>query len=207
MRESADPDLWFPTEPGPVLAVPAARLPALRGHRVVTGDPEHGWRYDLRADDPVEQDGQQLVPVLGEPDYYRAEIDEVEVFAPLVPIGRVWVERPADPPGTAPLGAADPTVEMPAPPPDLLSRLVDLDAPPTRTPVPARDVPGLSGRRLVVVSPAAERRDLRATTEPFRTADGTVCLKLCDEPDWYRWSFTGRPPACTEVPLYLVWVE
>lgn len=209
MSQPADPDLWFPTEPSPVVPVPAARLDRLRGRRVIAGTPEHGWRHDLRADDPVEAHGRQLVPVLIEADYYRAELDRVEVFAPLVPAERVWVEQPEPseaPGGPAPADDAA-TRAMPAQRSDLLSRLVDTDAPATRRPVPARDVAHLTGRRLVVVSPSRVRRDLRASTEPYQNTDGTICLKVCDEPDWYRWAFTGTPAPCTEVPVYLIWVE
>lgn len=199
MTESTDPDLWFPTEPAPVVPVPASEVSRLRGKRVVTGHAKHGWRYDLRADDPVDNNGAQLVPVLLEADYYRAEIDQVEVFAPLIPMDRVWIEEVADATPSTPTAAPTPT--------DLLSRLVTLDAPPSRPPVPARDVLGLAGRRVVVVSPATARRDLRATTEPYQNPDGTICVRICDEPDWYRWAFTGQPAPGTEVPVYLIWAE
>lgn len=194
--------LWYPTAPVPIVAVPATRVSRLRGRRVVTGSPEYGWRYDLRADDPVENAGQVFVPVLAEYDYYRAEIDQVEVFAPLVPVDRVWVER-LEPRGNGvhEPGRADDEQR------DLLARLVTLDAPPVRRPVPARALPGLTGRRVVVMSPTRERRDLRATTEAYQSAEDRICVRVCREPDWYRWAFTGTPAAGTEVPIYLIWVE
>ncbi|BCJ26485.1 hypothetical protein [Actinocatenispora sera] len=195
MTGPADSDLWFPTAPGPVRAVPAAQRGSLRGRRVVTGTPGRGWRCDLRADDPVEQDGRAFVPVLAEHDWYRAELDDTDVFAPLVPVERVWVEQP-----DAAAGSAEP-------PANLLARLVTLDAPPLRIPVPARDMPALTGRRVVVVSPETVRRDVRAASEPYENDDGTICLSVCAEPDWYRWAFAGRPADCTEVPVYLVWAE
>jgi len=195
MTEPADPDLWFPAAPGPVRVVPAAGQSTLRGRRVVTGLPGRGWRYDLRADDPVEQDGRTFVPVLAEHDWYRAELDDVEVFAPLVPVDRVWVERPAA------------TGDATEPPDNLLSRLVSLDTPPPRIPVPARDMPSLTGRRLVIVSPDTARRDVRAASEPYENDDGTICLAVCPEGEWYRWAFAGRPASITEVPVYLVWAE
>jgi hypothetical protein len=203
--DAVDP-LWFPTEPAAVVPVPAERLAQLRGRRVITGRPDRGWRYDLRADDPVENGGQRLVPVLVESDYYRAELDQVEVFAPLVPLEQVWVEQVEPPAGHSPPAEKEGDHQGPSRQ-DLLSRLVTLDAPPTRHPVPARDAPGLSGRRVVVVSPSRERRDLRAVTEPYENADGAICLRVCDEADWYRWAFTGQPAPCTEVPVYLIWVE
>ena len=65
----------------------------LRGRRVIVGVPGIGFRGDLRADDPVVQGGRTFVPVLTEQDYYRPELEQIEVFAPLVPIDRVWVEE------------------------------------------------------------------------------------------------------------------
>lgn len=189
--------LWFPTAPAPIVPVPAADVSQLRGRRVVTGSPEHGWRYDLRADDPVADGGEVLVPVLGEYDYYRAEIDQVEVFAPLVPVERVWVEQPE--PDSA--GRAEEEQR------DLLARLVVLDTPPVRRPVPARDMPRLTGRRVVVMSPTKERRDLRATTEAYQAAEDRICVRVCGESDWYQWAFTGQPATGTAVPIYLIWVE
>ena len=194
-----DSGLWVPTTPAPIVPVPAAQVASLRGRRVITGDPERGWHDGLRADETVEQNGQRLVPVLGEYDYYRAELDQIEVFAPLVPLDQVWVEQPA--PTSAPQLADQE-------PGDLLSRLVSLTTPPVRRPVPARDASGITGRRVVVVSPNREKRDVRAASEPYQVADGTICLRLCGEPNWFRWAFTGTPPPRTiETPIYLVWVE
>lgn len=206
MRDPLDSDLWFPAEPGPVTPVPAATVDRLRGQRVITGTPATGWRYDLRADDPVDQNGTRLVPVLIESDYYRAELDQIEVFAPLVPVDHVWVEHtdPVPPPLPDPPARS---VDAPANPPDLLSRLVPRDRPPTRVPVSARDATGLTGRRVVVVSRTSQRRDLRACTEPYENADGTICVRIAPEPTWYHWALTGQLPTTSEVPVYLIWVE
>ena len=191
-----DAGLWMPAAPAPVMPVPAAQAGPLRGRRVVTGGAAHGWRYDLRADDAVERDGRQLVPVLAEYEYYRAELDHVEVFAPLVPAGQVWVERIA-------AGTAEPAAGAE----NLLARLVTLDTPPVRHPVPAREIADITGRRVVVVSPSRERRDLRATSQFYENGDHTICIRVCPEPDWYRWAFTGAPARSVEVPVYLVWAE
>ena len=45
---------------------------------------------------PWSRTAARYVPVLTEQDYYRAEIEEIEAFAPLVPIDRVWVEHAPD---------------------------------------------------------------------------------------------------------------
>ena len=176
------------------MPVPAAGFAKLRGQRIVIGLAGLGWRGDLRADDPVIQAARTYVPVLTEPDYYRAEIDQTEVFAPLVPVERVWVEQPG------PASAAPPA-------PDLFGRLVRLDTPPDRPPVPASEVLGLTGRRVIELTADGERRDLRAVTEPYENADGDICIRTCAERDWYQWSFTGQPAKTRELPVHLVWAE
>ena len=57
------------------------------------GLPGHGWRGDLRADEKVVQGSRTYVPVMPEAEWYRAEAEQTEVFAPLVPVERVWVEE------------------------------------------------------------------------------------------------------------------
>lgn len=185
--------------PPPVIAVPATARRDLRGRRVLVGLPGLGWRADLRADSIVVQGSRSYVPVLTEHEWYRAEEENIEVFAPLVPVDRVWVETIGDAPAEAPRR-------------DLVGRLVSLDEPPVRYPVPAREVAGLTGRRVVVVSgspddPAADRRDLRAITEPYSSVDGDICVRVAAEVDWYRWAWSGRMPRTTAEPVHLLWVE
>ncbi len=193
---------WVPATPAAIVPVPAAGAGELRGRRVVVGLPGTGWRADLRADAAVIQGSRTYVPVLSEQEWYRAESEQTEVFAPLVPMERVWVETTAPgPDGMARGGPGGP------PGSDLFSRLVSLDTPPRREPVPAREVAGITGRRLVRADPAGERRDLRAVTEVYQNADGDVCLRVARELDWYRWSWTGQAPRTAEVPVYLLWTE
>ncbi len=78
--------------PAPIVPRPAASVGDLRGRRLIVGLPGLGWRADLRGDAPVIQGSRTYVPVLTEHEWYRAESEQVEVFAPLVPIERVWVE-------------------------------------------------------------------------------------------------------------------
>lgn len=190
---------WFPTRPAPIGTVPAVEYAGrFRGRRVTVGKPGWGWRYDLRADDPVDERGLRMVPVLDEAAWYRSEHDQVEVFAPLVPIEHVWVEVEID------LNADS------APPdatPGLLDRLVTLDTPPIRYARPARDVPALTGRRLVVSNPQVDRRAVRAISEPYVRDDGDICVRVADEDQWYRWSSDGIPPAGVTCPIHLLWVE
>jgi len=186
---------WTGQTPRPVVPVPAAGRRDLRGRRVIVGLPGLGWRGDLRADEPVVQGSRTYVPVLSEQEWYRAESEQTEVFAPLVPIERVWMESTGEP------SAVDSSRR------DLVSRLVSLDAPPRRDPVPVREVAGVTGRRVVRAAEAGDERDLRAVTEPYSSADGDICVRVTTELDWYRWGWSGQPPKTLEVPVHLLWAE
>jgi hypothetical protein len=186
--------------PSPIVPEPAAMHPELRGRRVLVGLPGVGWRADLRADSAVVQASRTYVPVLPEYDWYRAESEEMEVFAPLVPVERVWVE------------VVRPNAGPSRPGRDLLSRLVSLDAPPRREPVPVAEAVQVAGRRVVrMVVPEdrapTERRDLRAVTEPYASAEGDICVRVTTELDWYRWAWTGQTPRTLAVPIHLLWLE
>ncbi|MEV0611395.1 hypothetical protein AB0I61_34130 [Polymorphospora rubra] len=191
----ADQPDWAPRPPRPIVPTPAAGRSDLRGRRVVVGLPGLGWRTDLRADETVVQGSRTYVPVIVEQDWYRAEAEQIEVFAPLVPAERVWMETFG--PGTSDRPSRS----------DVISRLVSLDAPPLRHPVPVVDADALVGRRVVQVSDGTERRDLRAVTEMHTSTDGDICVRVAAEIDWYRWAWTGQPPKTLEVPVHLLWVE
>jgi hypothetical protein len=189
---------WSSTPPASIVPVPAAQAGELRGRRVIVGLPGLGWRADLRGDDRVVQGSRTFVPVLPEHEWYRAEAEQIEVFAPLMPIERVWVETVAPavaPPSRAPSG------------PEPVSRLVSLDAPPRRDPIAVLDVGTVTGRRVVQASEGVERRDLRAVTELYSNAEGDVCLRVTTELEWYRWAWSGKSPRTLEVPVHAVWVE
>jgi len=192
-----EPADWRPTPPPAIVPVAAAsRRDGVRGARVVVGLPGLGWRADLRGDDPVVQGSRTFLPVIPEGEWYRAEAEQVEVFAPLVPIERVWVETVA-----ASAEAGVPAAE------DVVSRLVSLDAPPRREPVAVIDAGPLTGRRVVWLVDGAPRRDLRAVTELHSGADGDICVRVATELDWYRWAWSGKTPKTLEVPVHLLWVE
>lgn len=177
--------------PAPVVPVPATRLASLRGRRVVVGMPGLGWRGDLRADDPVVHGSRTYVPVLTEQDYYRAETEQLEVFAPLVPIDRVWVED--TPPDAAPAGRT--------------GKPATLDAPPRRDPVRPEDADAVTGRRIVQLVPDGEVRDLRAVTEVYQSDAGESCVRVCTEAEWYRWALVGTTPEPVELRTDMVWLE
>ncbi len=187
-------DPWMPETPAAIVPTPALGRPDLRGKRVMIGLPGSGWRTDLRADSAVVQGSRTYVPILTEQEWYRAESEQTEVFAPLVPVDRVWVELPDRKPGGEPER-------------DLFSRLVSLDAPPRRDPVPAREVLHIAGRRVVRADPSGERRDLRAVTEAYQNSEGDICVRVSTELDWYRWGWTGQTPKTLEVPVFLLWLE
>jgi len=184
-----------PMAPPAIVAVPAAGRSDLRGSRLLIGVPGVGWRGDLRGDAAVVQASRTFVPVLPEQEWYRAEAEQIEVFAPLVPIDRVWIEVPDD------------TATTTSPSADVFTRLVSLDTPPRRVPVPVRDLPLVTGRRVVLADATRARRDLRAVTEVYQNSDGDVCVRVCSELDWYRWGWSGQLPRTREVPIYLLWAE
>jgi hypothetical protein len=187
--------------PAPIVPAPAAAQRSVRGRRVIIGLPGLGWRDDMRADAAVVQGSRTYVPVLPEQEWYRAEAERIEAFAPMVPIERVWVETVAAGSAAAEDG-----------PRDLVSRLVSLDAPPRRDPIPARDAVRVTGRRLVKMpgpenKAGREQRDLRAVTEPFTSSDGDICVRVATELEWYRWAWSGRTPKTLEVPVHVLWLE
>jgi len=121
---------------------------------------------------------------------YRAEAEQIEVFAPLVPIDRVWVETVA---------TVEPTSPSTPSAGDVFSRLVSLERPPRRAPVAVRDMPIVSGRRVVLSEPSRTLRDFRAVTEVYQSSDGDVCVRVCSELEWYRWAWNGQLPRTREV--------
>ncbi|MEU7612772.1 hypothetical protein [Micromonospora sp. NPDC049204] len=190
----ADQPDWAPRPPRPLAMVPATDRVELRGRRVLVGLPGLGWRGDLRADDRVVQSARTYVPVIPEHEWYRAEADQVEVFAPLVPVERVWVET---------VGSR-PESESPR---ETGIRLVSLDGPAHRAPTPVFEADAVTGRRVVHVEGGLERRDLRAVTETYSGAEGDICVRIAPEVEWYRWAWRGQSPTTLEVPVHLLWIE
>src|SRR5689334_13717301 len=185
---------WTPEPPRPIVPTPASMASGLRGRRVLIGLPGHGWRADLRADEKVVQGSRTYVPVMVESEWYRAEAEQTEVFAPLVPIERVWVEE---------FGMAGFSSDQGVTPP-----LVSLDEPPRRVPVAALDAGAITGRRVVeLLEDGGERRNLRAVTELHNNEVGDICARVAAELDWYRWAWSGKAPKTLEVPVHLLWIE
>jgi hypothetical protein len=177
-----------PGVPPSIVPTPAATYVALRGRRVVVGVPGLGWRGDLRADNAVVHGSRTYVPVLTEQDFYRAETEQLEMFAPLVPVDRVWVEHIAS-------GAAAVPDES------------TLDTPPRRIAMPAMVADTLTGRRVVQSVPDGWIRDLRAVTEVYRNAAGVACVRVAGEAEWYAWALSGNVPSTVETLASSLWVE
>jgi hypothetical protein len=172
--------------PLPIVPIPAIERVDFRGERVYVGHASLGWRGDLRADSPVTQDGRTFVPVLTEHDWYRSEAEQLEVFAPLFPIDRVWVAVVGD------------------------LNLRRSGSPGVRVPAPVSGLSRLTGQRLVYAvadRPDREERDLRAVSEIREGPDRQRTLLVAEEMDWYRWTWTGRTPKAREVPVEALWLE
>ena len=186
---------WALDPPRTIVPTPASMSGQLRGRRVLIGLPGHGWRADLRADQKVVQGSRTYVPVMVESEWYRAEAEQTEVFAPLVPIERVWVEEFG-------MAGSLPTDQS------IASRLVSLDDPPRREPIAALDAGPMTGRRVVqLLEDGGERRNLRAVTELHTNDTGDICARVAAELDWYRWAWSGKAPKTLEVPVHLLWAE
>ncbi|WP_203905208.1 hypothetical protein [Virgisporangium aliadipatigenens] len=152
--------------------------------RAMVGSRALGWRGDMRADSPITQRGRTYVPMLTEHDWYRAEEEQLEVFAPLVPIERVWIE--------------------------LVGYFSDSDpsGPDAPLAIPVGNERRIAGRRIVHVPPenGKEERDLRAISEIFSVGYETFVL-TAREADWYRWAWSGKIPAARRLTSQTLWVE
>jgi hypothetical protein len=173
-------------DPHPIVPVPATSVAFTRGRRVIVGVPGVGFRGEQRADNPIAQGGRSFIPVISEQDYYRAELDRIEVFAPLIPIDRVWVEQPQ----LAALPAA-----------------LALDAPLVRWPLTVKDARRVLGMRLVQAVADGHVRDIRAISDVYVNASGSFSVRVCGEAEWYAWALAGTTPAPIELPAETLWVE
>jgi hypothetical protein len=183
--------------PEPIVPVPAASQIELRGKRVIVGVAGRGWRADLRSDSVITQGGRAYVPVLTEYEWYRSEAEQIEVFAPLVPIERVWVET---------VGAyTDSSLR-----PSIVADDGSADGPPLREPVRLHQMKRITGLRVVRMIAAENRsaeRALRAVTDAYADPYGDRCVRVAHELDWYRWAWGGKQPSTLEVPIDLLWIE
>src|SRR4051794_41916379 len=125
---------WARAPPRPLVPTPATMSGQLRGRRVLIGLPGTGWRGDLRADEKVVQGSRTYVPVIPEAEWYRAEAEQTEVFAPLVPVERVWVEEYGMVGAEPPAAGSSPRLLSPDEPPPRRAGPAPDAGPPTRPP-------------------------------------------------------------------------
>lgn len=80
-------------------------------------------------------------------------------------------------------------------------------APPAREPKPARLVPALRGKRVILSRPFGFVYDVRAVSQIQRDAQGREVVDVVTEEEYFRWMFTGERPHSEPYPAHLVWVE
>ncbi|MEU3356101.1 hypothetical protein [Streptomyces sp. NPDC037389] len=201
-------DDWFRAVPPSAVPVPAAMLSDLHRQRAIAAFDGVGLLHDLRilGDAHHEAHGTS-VDVVPELDYWRTRFSPATpVAARRLPIDQVWVEhrldyqRPAEPGQEPPSSAGAPAA--------LLRRIAPGPSQPgARTPVPARTVGHLHGRRVIQSTPTGWAWDLRAVSEPYQNEEGEITLNATSANDYYRWIITGTLPEAIPLPLYLLWTE
>jgi len=79
--------------------------------------------------------------------------------------------------------------------------------PPTRPPRPARTVPALRGKRVILSTPEGFVYDIRAVSQIEADEEGQDVVAVVSEEDYFRWMFLERRPEPRRFPARLVWVE
>ncbi|MFH8993142.1 hypothetical protein [Streptomyces sp. NPDC017940] len=195
---------WYRAVPPPAVPMPAANMPPdLHGARAILSDTGTGSIYDLRIlGDAHRGTGNPEVDVVPELDYWRAKIQPDRPVHPRrVPLSQIYIEHrlPYEP-------GAEPTA--PAEPAFLMRRLAPRpEQPGARTPVPARSVGTLHGRRIIQVTPLGFRWDLRAVSEPFEDDNHDIVVHLTSAQEYYQWVLAGIDPEPVAIGLYLLWTE
>jgi hypothetical protein len=80
-------------------------------------------------------------------------------------------------------------------------------APPAREPKPARTVPALRGKRVVLSRPDGFRYDVPAISQIYTDETGHDVVDVVTEQAYFKWMFTGEKPQSEAYPVRLVWVE
>lgn len=229
-----DKAVWDPQPPPVLWPVPAVEAPALAGddysltgRRVVVGAARGvgEWAYDQRAATPIhERNGQQVIGVLPESDWYRQQRDATVPVVPRpVPASRVFVDVtvPVDA-EAAPAASDQSDLRVEARSASLVS---DPNLPPVRWPRQATGERFLTGARCWCPQQHGPEQGWRVVGEPRRREvpvldfssglDGldtpmtSTAVPLWPEADWYRWLDTGEPPA-QSIPIvetHMVYLE
>lgn len=79
--------------------------------------------------------------------------------------------------------------------------------PPAREPRPARTVPALVGKRVILSTPEGFVYDMRAISQVRCNENGRDVIDIASEEDYYRWMYTRKCPDSEAYPAQLVWVE
>ncbi|MCW8383949.1 hypothetical protein [Streptomyces justiciae] len=203
-------EAWYRAVPPPAIPMPAVHMPPdLHGERAIISDPDVGTLYDVRVLGSVHRDAAgawaNIVPEL---EYWRAKIHpERPIYPRRVPLEHVYIEHRL--PYEAPEAG-----QLPPPPPDastpayLLRRLAPSpDQPGARTPVPARAVGNLHGRRIIQTNPMGFSWDLRAISEPYENDKHDIVVNLTSAHEYYTWLLTGAHPNPVPIGIWLLWTE
>lgn len=79
--------------------------------------------------------------------------------------------------------------------------------PPARAPKPAKDVPALQGKRVILSRPDGFHYDRRAISQVHPDENGREVVDVVTEEGYFKWMFTGERPKSESYPARLVWVE
>lgn len=218
---------WEYQRPPVLVPAPASSARSnLAGRRVIAHDPSDGvWRYDLRAaTESLAHQGQVVVGVLAEADWYRQQRDSAVHVAPhSVPLDTLWIEHLVDDADLMPHTPDQSDIPQAA---GRARRLVeDITAPPVRYLRPAVHADALVGARACVMSPSGPLWDQRIVGDPRRQVFppstlnftrgveslgdpvvGTV-VPVCREADYYAWGETGDLPRAIMHATRFVWLE
>lgn len=221
---------WQWRAPPMLMPVPAADVQPLTGQRVVVFDRDHNhdhnrsiWVYGQWAvTEPHDRDGETVVGLLDEADWYRHQREPEHVVVPRShPLSGLWVELPQD------LG------NVARPQPDYAdvrrslrttSIVADLTRPPVRWLRFGMLETELTGSRCWVLTPEGPQSAWRVCGEPRRGSYTTTInfndgldgldkpvigtlVPACPEDAWYRWRQTGEPPEVTLYATQFVWLE
>lgn len=217
---------WEYQRPPVLVPAPANSARALSGRRVIAHDSTAGvWRYDLRAaTESLTHQGQTVVGVLGEADWYRQQQGSAAHVVPhSVPLEKLWIEQTVDDADLMPYAPDQSDIPQAA---GRSRRLIeDITGPPVRYLRPAVHADALVGARACVMSPSGPLWDQRVVGDPRRQvfppttlnfsrgADsigdpvvGTV-VPVCREAEYYAWGETGAIPHAIMHATRFVWLE
>jgi hypothetical protein len=215
---------WWEQAPPVLMPVPAGEACPLTGSRVVVMDTEHGvWLFDQRAvTEPHKRNGQQVVGVLDEAEWYRVS-DEPEYLAipHSRPLDNLFVEQPIDVGNTSPV---PPRQDDLTPANRTKSLIVDTTRPPVRWLRYAAYESELTGARAWIMTKQGgtygwrvigepRRREFPNTLNLTRGIDSLsepvvgTAVPVCSERAWYLWRRSDVAPTVQWAAIQFVWLE